>query len=608
MKSGYMEIEKNLYCIKDSCNVYLIKKGEKAVLIDFGTGNVRKFLKEMGVRKIEAVFLTHHHRDQAEGLQDAKNQLKDMQMYAPETEYELVSEADWMWQRREIYNNYNNRQDRFSVLDSIPAKRALDYSCYHYMGMNFWILPTPGHTTGSISIVTELNGRKVAFTGDLIYAPGKVWSLAALQWSYNGGEGIPYTILSLLDLEERKIQALFPSHGEKMETKTAIGPTVEKLAELRDLREQNPRLFLLREHPYEEISKHVLFNRTSMANSYVLISKSKKALLIDFGYDFMAGMASGVDRSARRPWLYTLPSLLERADIDRIDACIPTHYHDDHVAGINLLKRVYGTKVICPEGYAEVLEHPEKYDLPCLWYDPVQVDKKVSYGTSFCWEEYEIRVWHLSGHTYYASAIEFTADGQKFLCTGDQYSGDAGTMPNYVYKNIFEARDFVESAALYQKLHPDWILSGHWQQKKPDEDFYKKLEQTGKELLELHRELLPEKEELHPINDFKVCMFPYQIEVKKKEAFDVGIHLIKAWFLVKKEETCTLELLLPEGFECEEKVQSLRYGEAETVFHVRAADCAVRRARIGCRVKAGERQWGTQAEILVTVVKEKESR
>lgn len=596
MAGKMRQIRDNLYCMEDSCNVYLIKKDDRAVLIDFGTGCILDTLAELGVRQVEAVLITHHHRDQAEGLALAVQ--AGIPVLVPETEIELFTDASSMWQRREIYNNYNNRQDRFSLLESVEAKPLRDYETYRYLGMEFHIIPTPGHTTGSISIKTCIGGKTVAFTGDLIYGAGKLWSLAATQWSYNGGEGIPYTILSLLDLQEREIHDMFPSHGKCMKTEEAVSPTIERLTELLQLRKQNPRLFQLRENPYEMLTEHVLLNRTGMANTYVLLSESKKALLIDFGYDFMAGTAAGTDRSARRPWLYTLSTLQKKFGVESVDACIPTHYHDDHVAGMNLLKRKYGTTVICPESFAQILAQPWRYDLPCLWYEPIEADRIVREGIPFQWEEYELTVHPLPGHTRFASAVSFTADGETFLCTGDQYAGEDGQMPNYVYKNIFGYDDFTKSAKLYRKLNPDWILSGHWAGKKPDQAYYDMLERTGEEVERLHRSLLAGDGEEHPCNDFSAIMLPYQKRVTCGEAFEAEVHILS-----EPDREIRLELILSHGFTAGKTVRTLSAGERHTAFTLTAPEEAVRRAGIGCRIWVDETCLGTQAEMLVDVCK-----
>jgi len=375
------QLSESLYLHRDTCNVYVIRNGREAVLADFGDGSVLDALAAIGVDRVTDVLMTHHHRDQGQGLPRAA--AAGARIWVPEAEQDLFARVDRHWQARELANNYNNREDRFSLLEPVPVAGLLrDYRTQRFGGRTFTVVPTPGHTTGSVSLLAEVDGRRVAFTGDLIYAPGKVWSLAATQWSYNGGEGIPGTILSLLDLKERRPERMLPGHGEPMDSPAAaIDLTVERLAALRTLRRQNPRLFLLRDEPYLAVTPHLLFNRTSMANSYVLRSESGKGLVIDFGYDFMFGAGAGADRASRRPWLYTIRALKEKYGVSAVDVVIPTHYHDDHVAGINLLRAVEGARLWCPESFAEILERPERQDLPCLWYDPIPVTGGCHWGS-----------------------------------------------------------------------------------------------------------------------------------------------------------------------------------------------------------------------------------
>lgn len=428
------KISKNLFLFEDTCNVYVIKTGVTAVLIDFGDGKVLQHLGTIGVDKVTDIFMTHHHRDQGQGLPIAVQE--GIRIWVPHIEQDLFHQINEHWKAREITNNYNMRQDRFSLLHSIPVYGTLkDYSTHVINGISLTIIPTPGHTTGSITVIAEVDGKKTAFTGDLIYAPGQVWSMAATQWSYNGGEGIALSILSLLDVKDRKPNQLLPSHGQLMDVPSeAIDLLIERLTALMKQRNQNPRLLKLRENPYEAIIPHLLINNTSMSNAYVVLSESGKALFIDFGYDFISGIAAGSDRASRRPWLYTLSKLKEQYGVKKIDVVIPTHYHDDHVAGMNLLRDVEGTQIWCPENFSDVLENPQKYDLPCLWYDPFKVDRQLPINKKIKWEEFEFTIYEQSGHTLYAAAIEFTVDGKKVLAIGDQYQGSSGAS-NYVYHN-----------------------------------------------------------------------------------------------------------------------------------------------------------------------------
>jgi glyoxylase-like metal-dependent hydrolase (beta-lactamase superfamily II) len=60
-------ISENLFVLEDTCNVYLIRDGDRGVLIDFGSGMMLKHVGDLGVRKIDWILHAHHHRDQAQG-------------------------------------------------------------------------------------------------------------------------------------------------------------------------------------------------------------------------------------------------------------------------------------------------------------------------------------------------------------------------------------------------------------------------------------------------------------------------------------------------------------------------------------------------------------
>ncbi|MCC6801238.1 MAG: MBL fold metallo-hydrolase [Anaerolineae bacterium] len=591
----------NLFYFEDTCNVYVIRSGDSAVLVDFGSGDVLDHLDEIGVARVTDVMITHHHRDQCQGLARAVEM--GIHIYVPHTEQDLFQFANEHWQAREILNNYNMRQDRFSLLESVAIDGTLqDYEVRQFGDHTFTVVPTPGHTIGSLTLMSEIDGTRCAFAGDLIAAPGQVWSLAATQWTYNGAEGAAASVPSLLDLKERQPDLLLPSHGEVMDDPApAIDLLVERLWQLLQLRRQNLRIFELRDKPYEPITPHLLRHRASMANTYVVLSESGKALLIDFGYDFMTGFTAGYDRASRRPWLYTIPALKRQFGIDQIDVVLPTHFHDDHVAGINLLRRVEGTKVWAADLFADILEHPTDYDLPCLWYDPIPVDKALPLETPIQWEEYTFTLYALPGHTRYAVAIAFEVDGKRILATGDQYQGDAGLELNYVYPNRFQAADYIKSAALYARLKPDIILTGHWMPLHVPPDYFGKLAMMGGELERLHRELLAEKFDLGE-EGFLARIMPYQVNVPRGEAFTVRVEVRNPF---RADAEATIKLVVPEGWHVTGgDTQTMKLGTPETTlayFEVLPlAETAERRARIGADVTINGQRFGEQAEALVT--------
>src|SRR5215213_401668 len=170
----FTRITDQLFLFQDTCNVYVLRSGNEALLIDFGAGDVLDHLSEIGVERVTDVLMTHHHRDQGQGLNRANE--AGICIWVPHTEQELFHSVDAHWQAREVYNNYNSRQDRFSLLEPVSVDGTLqDYATCSFGGRDFTIQPTPGHTIGSITLLAEIDGKKVAFTGDLIAAPGKVW-------------------------------------------------------------------------------------------------------------------------------------------------------------------------------------------------------------------------------------------------------------------------------------------------------------------------------------------------------------------------------------------------------------------------------------------------
>lgn len=52
---------------EDCCNVYALKAGDRALLIDLGSGAALGALSEIGVAHVEGIYLTHGDRDQAQG-------------------------------------------------------------------------------------------------------------------------------------------------------------------------------------------------------------------------------------------------------------------------------------------------------------------------------------------------------------------------------------------------------------------------------------------------------------------------------------------------------------------------------------------------------------
>ncbi|HET8527352.1 MAG TPA: MBL fold metallo-hydrolase [Gaiellaceae bacterium] len=579
---------------RDTCNVYVLHAGDgAAVLVDFGDGRVLDRLDELGVRLVTDVLLTHHHRDQLGGL--ARAAAAGIRIWAPPVEVELIAGMDERWRTRRTWNDYDLRQDRFSLLESVPVTGTVaEYLTQRYGGIDVYTLPTPGHTLGSVSYLVELDGRRLAFTGDLVYGHGQLWSPAATQWTYSGIEGWVASITSAAVLAAREPDLLLPSHGEPVDDPRGSLETLSRrLQGLIDLRLPQPWDASERvREPFEAITPHLLRNRTMFATSYVLLSETGAALLIDFGYD-VSTTATATERTARRTLLWSLDALRRDFGVERIDAALVTHYHDDHVAGLNLLREVEGAEVWAPANVAPILERPERYDLPCLWFDPIPVDRTIPFEQPLRWHEHELTLYPLPGHTRYAAAIGFEVDRRRILVTGDQQTDEPGgkSLLNIQYRNRGVPEDFRASAELYRHLRPDLVLGGHWLPFELTDARLAQLTEDAERLVELHRLLAPA--ESFGTEGFGARIEPYRA-APGETAFTVTVRNP-----FDRADTARVRLVVPDGWRvepAEREVELGPRGEAEVSFDVRADGPGV----LAADLTVGETAYGQQAEAIVS--------
>jgi len=562
-------------------------------------------LDELELDRITDVLITHHHRDQVQGL--ARAAAAGIRIWVPPLEEELFVDVERRWQARQLDNDYDVRQDRFSLLENVEvAGTVAEYRRRAYGDVEVYTLPTPGHTVGSVTYLVDLDGRRLAFSGDLVYGAGQVWSLAALQWTYSGGEGIATAILSAAALLDHEPDLLLPSHGEAIEDPPeAIALLRGRLEELLALRLEQPwNLERWLREPWVPVTPHLLRNRTSFGASYALLSDDGVALFVDWGYDYAPGLAWATEKTTRRPLLTSIDALRRDHGIERVEVVVPTHYHDDHVAGVNLLRDVHGTELWAPENFANVLERPHDYDVPCLWFDPIPVDRRLPLEQPFRWREYELTAYPLPGHTLYAAAIFFEVDGRRVLATGDQQAVSGGPdgpdILNYQYRNRFRFDDFVASAELYRGLRPDVIVSGHWLPRDVTPGYLDRLLADGRRLAELHRELLPLDEVDFGAEGFGARIAPYRSTAAPGDVVTLEVEVLNPFAV---DADAVVRLAVPAGWEepAPQQVALPARGGATVRFELLVGEEPARRARVAADLTVDGRPFGQQAEALVDV-------
>ncbi|MHA2131035.1 MAG: MBL fold metallo-hydrolase [Promethearchaeota archaeon] len=196
-----IQIFENIYLFEDYVNVYVVRGGNKAILIDFGSGKILDSLSDIGVDEVDYIFHTHYHRDQCFGDKLALHQ--NIKIAAPRRERKLFTEAEEFWKIKSYYDIYSLKPTFFVSTYNIPLDLTFeDKQDFEWGSYKFKIIETRGHTSRSITYLLTIDNKTLAFTGDLVHSGGKILNYYDLEYAYTGDGGNMGIQLSLNYFEE----------------------------------------------------------------------------------------------------------------------------------------------------------------------------------------------------------------------------------------------------------------------------------------------------------------------------------------------------------------------------------------------------------------------
>ncbi|HET7716566.1 MAG TPA: MBL fold metallo-hydrolase [Bauldia sp.] len=623
---GWQPVLPDIDVFHDSCNVYAVGGPSGTVFVNAGTGHWLDG-SDMRFRRPYTLLLTHFFRDHAAGA--AKASRLGFDVRAPAGETAILADPAQHFRERQSYIVYDNIWDQFVPIEPARVIPVHDYDPIDAAGLTFAVMPLPGvtpHHTGYA--LTRPDGRTVVFSGEAIHSPGRMARIAPLQYDYNDLGGAVNAHWSIGALRRLGADSLLPSLGTPILHDADAGlalleDSLRRFCALRPL--ERDLIVAAHDEPLERVTDHVWVEPHSEAASWYVLSDSGKALVIDYGYrggfglDTPPGVAKNSQwpsypmRSRRRVLLHGIDTLRRDFGVDRIDVVLLSHFHDDHVAGVPLLRRLFGTECWAPENFAELLVHPEAHRFPCDWPEPLTIDRRLPLDRTFAWEEYTFRLAPMSGHTRFAAAIMFEADGKRFVHTGDQHffdrpklSPDAGTwqgvMPfqNEVYRNGCLARSFRDSAALLAEWRPDIVISGHCRPMYTDDDFFRLLAWWGEEFERIHREVmvLGDDETHFDADGWGGWIWPYRLHIAEGEPARVTVTVRNP---MPEASRLTVRLVGPEGWEGSAiDLDAAPRAEVSGELIIRPSG-PCRRQPIAAELLVGDRSFGQVAEALVTV-------
>ena len=213
------------------------------------------------------------------------------------------------------------------------------------------------------------------------------------------------------------------------------------------------------DQPLSQVLPHLWVNAHSLANTYAVVDDAGDALILDYGYPSWDHFFAD-----QRFVAHTLDDFRAEAGVQRVVAAIPSHYHDDHLAGVPWLQREHGAQAWIHETFAGIVADPGRHDLPCLLAEPIRVDRVLADGDLVEHAGASLETFHMPGHTMFALGLAGTLDGVRVAYTGDNLL--AGSMSPLraaapIYRNVLRRDSIRLGVERLVAFEPELLLTGH---------------------------------------------------------------------------------------------------------------------------------------------------
>jgi glyoxylase-like metal-dependent hydrolase (beta-lactamase superfamily II) len=543
--SSLTQVAPGVYLYKDTCNVYAIVKGDQAVLIDFGSGGILDQLPAIGVRKVGWILHTHFHRDQAQGDPIAK--ARGIKIAVPAGERKYFENVEEMWNQKKVLDLYDMRNEFQALRENIHVDAALEGqfssgsrfpsgSIFKWNGIELHVIKTPGHTEGSVSYLYETEGKRLLFCGDLVASEGMIPTMHDLEWVYVGTQGIAEELGSLNNMRDLAPDMMLPSHGSPSENMLRWTPQL--LADL-------ARIY----HEYDWI------NDTQFRPSPGPVHLTKHIWQMRRAFDYGVGYVIVCDTGHAFLWdvnakeVSFLKDMEKIAGFKTIDFIIPSHYHDDHVGGINAVKKAYGAQLWAMKHLVDVLQRPSAYNLPCLWPEPMKVDRVLHDGEKIMWQGIPLQFFYLPGQTEYTEGMLIEDEGKKFLFDGDNVGHPLPGMPMYGH---FVCRNYqriggghVYAAKKLLELKPDYVCPNHFEWSPATLETLNSYLKSSEEIQQIWSRIIDQPDPEMGVDNNCVSFYPYQSEAGPGDTLQYDLR-VRNW--IERPSQVRARIKLPAGW------------------------------------------------------------
>ena len=482
----FTEVAPGIFVWPNTCNTYVVRDGDAAIIIDLGDGSVLDAVAGIGVARIEWVLYTHHHREQCQGHGRLAEHAacQGVKVAGPAAERELFE------QPLAFRHAEPKLSDRFTVhgasyvrppIRPIPRDRGFEkMDTFVWRGREFWCAETAGNSPGGMSYLLRQEERWIGLTGDVMLDGARLHTWYDTEADYGFCKGIYTLATAAAYLEGYAPLLMLPAHGPPIrDTGPQLAAYQKKLRRLEKVLKRGWECFTFGGCDQDRVSRpsavphlwqvsphlYKVRGHEYWVNFHMLVSDDGHALLIDCGL-FDRGHLDRVLDGAR-----------DRLGIKQIDAVLVTHMHGDHFLDAEHVRKTRGAAIWTHERVADLLERPLDYDydalIPAYRERPtgdirrLEVDRVIRDGEVIRWRGHDLACDWMPGQTEFACCVHGVIDGKRVAFTGDNIFGAPGDPAQHgheavVARNACTVEEGYGHAGRYlHSIAPDLILGGH---------------------------------------------------------------------------------------------------------------------------------------------------
>lgn len=533
--AAFKEVGPDIFVWTDTCNAYVLRDGDAALMIDLGDGSVLDHLGEIGVKKIEWLMLTGHHRELLQGAPRLDRAIT--QIAAPKEEQELFENPTQFrkWNPR-LGDKYSVHGSSYVRPPSQPMKVdrwLVADDVFEWHGRQIQCFSTPGHSPGGMSYLLD----DKAFIGGVMHDGAKMTNWFDTEWDYGFAKGLDALIASVDKLIAQGPKTAFSAQGAVITDATAQLKSYQaKLSDFRpdyirgypvgDLSKRGPHPATrpTKAHYIVQVTPHLYMFGPEMAgkNFAILIADSGHALLLDCGL-FPKLVLERI-----------ISDMKEHLGLKQIDACWISHSHGDHFTLFPALKD-HGVKFWTMDTIADKCENPRYYDYPAMigaynaGFERAKIDRILKAGDVIEWEGYKLHIDWMPGQTEFGNALWLELDGKKVVFTGDNLFGDPSDPAQNGHECV-NARNsaiidegYLVAAKYLQKLQPDIIMGAHGVLMTEPAAFIERYHDWALRAIRKYKDLLPDANYEYLFDPYWVSAYPYRVDVSKQTEVSITV-------------------------------------------------------------------------------------